>query len=85
MLINAELNVPMDDIHVYIVAHVDDSDGDLNVHMFMFILMLRWVDEKKEQEEVEALREEVSGKNHEFDILKYRMRMRRIFVNQEQS
>ena len=50
----------MDDIHVYIVAQVDVYGGDLNVHMFMFIL-LRWVDERKEQEEVEALREEVSG------------------------
>ena len=40
MLINAELNVPMDDIHVYIVAQVDDYDGDLNVHMFMFILSI---------------------------------------------
>ena len=61
MLINAELNVHLDDIHVYIVAQVDVYGGDLNVHMFMFILMLRWVDERKEQEEVEALREEVSG------------------------
>ena len=39
ILINAELNVHMDDIHVYIV----DYGGDLNVHMFMFILMLRWI------------------------------------------
>ena len=38
------------------------DDFDLNVHMFMLILLIiRWVDERKEQEEVEALREEVSG------------------------
>ena len=40
------------------------DDFDLNVHMFMLILLIiRWVDERKEQEEVEALREEVSGGN----------------------
>ena len=50
----------------------------------MFILTLRWVDERKEQEEVEALREEVSKKN-EINILKERKRMRRIFANQEQG
>ena len=36
----------------------------LNVHMCMLILLIiRWVDERKEQEEVEALREEVSGED----------------------
>ena len=41
---------------------MDDVDFDLNVRMFMLILLIiRWVDERKEQEEVEALREEVSG------------------------
>lgn len=40
------------------------DDFDLNVHMFMLILLIiRWVDERKEQEEVEALREEVSGED----------------------
>ena len=56
-----------------------------NVHKSLFILMLiRWMDERKEQEEVEALREEVSKKN-EINILKERKRMRRTFANQEQS
>ena len=51
---------------------MEDYDGDLNVKV-MFILLHRWVDERKEQEEVEALREEVSGKN-EIKILKDRKR-----------
>ena len=61
------------------------DDFDLNVHMFMLILLIiRWVDERKEQEEVEALREEVSGED-EINILKDRKRMWRTFANQEQS
>ena len=57
-----------------------------NVHKSLFILMLiRWMDERKEQEEVEALREEVSGEIHEINILKDRKRMRRTFANQKQS
>ena len=47
-------------------------------------MLIRWMDERKEQEEVEALREEVSKKN-EINILKERKRMRRTFANQEQS
>ena len=51
----------------------------------MFILLIiRWMDERKEQEEVEALREEVSGGN-QINILKDRKRMRRTFADQEQS
>ena len=53
---------------------MEDYDRDLNVKV-MFILLHRWVDERKEQEEVEALREEVSGEN-EINILKDKMKMR---------
>ena len=36
---------------------------NINNVKVMFILLHRWVDERKEQEEVEALREEVSGED----------------------